>query len=109
MPDRKKVIHALECLSLKSEIKAGRSICDECAYEEASESFIDCVHRVSADALELLKEQEPVEPWKVKRYIQYNNTAVDFPDTYNCGNCGKELPDNAKYCPVCGKKVKWDE
>ena len=103
MPDRKKVIYALECLSLKSEIIAGRCICDECAYEEASESFIDCVHRVSADALELLKEQEPVEP-KVEPGL------VPPFKVYSCGHCDTVfLLRRQKYCAMCGRAVKWDE
>ena len=60
------------------------------------------------DALELLKEQEPVEP------------SVDV-DTYVCPNCGHRLEHQGKlgdnvifderynFCPACGKAVKWDE
>lgn len=59
------------------------------------------------DALALLKEQEAVKP------------VVDI-DTWTCGNCGhtlehqKLLGDNVlfheqyDYCPMCGKKVKWE-
>ena len=104
MPDRKKVIYALECLSLKSEIIAGRCICDECAYEEASESFIDCVHRVSADALELLKLQEP-KPVKIIKNA-YNH------EFYYCPNCDRGFVDTyykrPLFCDECGQAVKWD-
>ena len=101
MSDVEKVIKGLECCSRV------RWKCPtvECPYY----GEWGCSLQVKKDAFELLKEQNPVEPRKVKRYIQYNNTAVDFSDTYNCGNCGKELPDNAKYCSACGRAVKWDE
>ena len=51
------------------------------------------------DALEVLKEQEPIEP-KYRRGMRY------------CGNCDRKLafPYNHKaatFCWHCGKKVKW--
>lgn len=64
------------------------------------------VERMKRDALELLKEQEPVEP------------SVDV-DTYVCPNCGHRLEhqgmfgDNVifderyNFCPACGREVKW--
>ena len=66
-----------------------------------------CKARLKGDALELLKAQEPVKP------------VLDI-DTWTCGNCGhtlehqKLLGDNVllheqyDYCPMCGKKVKWE-
>lgn len=59
------------------------------------------------DALELLKAQEPVKP-----YAQGDGSfACD-----NCGetvgweemNCGGISMVKYKYCPECGKEVKWD-
>ena len=57
-------------------------------------------------ALELLKEQEPVEPDKPE-------------EVWLCGNCGEIVgwddwiisTDDVrhKYCPGCGRKVKWDD
>lgn len=51
-------------------------------------------------ALTLLREQEPVKP--------YDNPL----GYYRCGNCGTHVHkygEQDKYCPRCGKKVKWDE
>lgn len=60
------------------------------------------------DALELLKEQEPVKP--VKTW-----------NTYLCGNCNRSVyheerqgclvlyEERYTYCPNCGRKVKWDD
>jgi hypothetical protein len=63
-----------------------------------------CRKNLMMDALELLKEQEPVEP-----------------DGENCGECGYTLhrinydgPGKEiwhewfRFCPVCGKAVKWE-
>ena len=61
-----------------------------------------------ADALALLKEQEAVEP----KLVGVN--------TWTCGKCGallgwEEFAQSGlelvkyKYCPECGKAVKWDE
>ena len=53
---------------------------------------------------ELLKEQEPVEPIKP--------IDVDDSFTYLCSNCKGELFCGSrirdKYCPTCGKLVKWE-
>ena len=58
---------------------------------------------VTGYALELLKEQEPVEPKKIPHSITYPGS------TYICGNCKIEIlePDD-NFCPYCGKAVKWD-
>ena len=59
------------------------------------------------EALELLKEQEPVEP----KLVGVN--------TWICGECGAllgweeftqsglELVEN-RFCPECGRRVKWN-
>ena len=98
MIDREKVIKGLECCRRFGDCE------NQCPYFDE----LDCTQLIKADTLELLKEQEPVQPRKVQRYIDYSDTAVNFIDAYDCGNCGAELPDNAKYCPTCGKAVKWD-
>ena len=49
------------------------------------------------DALSLLKEQGPIEP------IKHLSTGQI------CGSCKKVLLRKYKYCPACGKEVKWDE
>jgi len=61
------------------------------------------------DAIALLREQEPVEP-----FARYDALRREF----DCGVCGflvgfenafDDRRYRAKYCPECGKKVKWDE
>jgi hypothetical protein len=57
----------------------------------------DCIINMCRDALELLKEQEPIEP--------IHNLGIT-----RCGNCNCEIDkyEGIKYCPFCGRKVKWN-
>ena len=98
MPDREKVIKGLEiCIRVKDNEKCP----DECPYRKDI-----CYGTVGlmADALSLLKEQEPIAPKLIKMYPH---------DIYECGNCGHRSVGSkdykAKYCPECGQAVKWDE
>lgn len=61
--------------------------------------------QTAADALELLKEREPVKPKKSP--LSMKNRF--FGAIYNCGFCGSRLQGVAKYCVQCGRAVKWDE
>ncbi len=98
MSDRAKVIRGLEvCISRDP----GKNTCYKCPYETTGN---DCEIKLSEDAIALLKEQEAVstivEPLNDTRYIF-------------CGACKAMLAQNKpkgyKYCPWCGRKVKWDE
>ena len=61
-----------------------------------------CVKTLAKDALELLKEQEPVKP-KEERLD-------DVDSIFRCGNCGVHFYfRQQKYCAICGRKAKWDE
>ena len=106
MTEREKVIEALEACVLKDpDDSRDCRHCPRCNYG----AFItnSCINGVMADALALLKAQEPVKP------------VVDV-DTWTCGNCGhtlehqKLLGDNVlfheqyNYCPECGRAVKWE-
>lgn len=48
--------------------------------------------------LELLKEQEAVEP-------KHNQLS---PTDWFCGKCGMCISRFHDYCPSCGQEVKWD-
>ena len=87
MPDRKNVLFWL------------RMALDDGDY------LVNIPYSIAKSIYEILKEQEPVEP-----------------DGENCGECGYTLhrinydgPDKElrhewfRFCPVCGKAVKWDE
>lgn len=89
MIDREKVIKGLECCSHLGYCE------NQCPY------FVEfnCIELMSADALELLKEQRPVKP-------DYDPTTLEW----SCGNCGQSFDRcKYKYCPTCGRAVKWDE
>lgn len=47
----------------------------------------------------LLKEQEAVSPRYTPRDIY----------SYECGICREPFDRTAKYCPGCGRPVKWDD
>ena len=99
---REKVIKGLEChISKKCETDAVKH--EICPYWEHD----DCGNRLMCDALELLKEQEPVK------------AVAQGDDSYMCDNCGETVgweemkcygfeKVKYKYCPYCGRKVMWD-
>ena len=83
MPDKEKVINGL--LSIVS---------DDWMWEHA-----DYYASIATDALALLKEQEPVKP-----IIERTHTGF-WP---LCGVCEGALMAQGKFCPHCGRAVKWD-
>ena len=95
MTDREKVLKALKCCA--------NGCLGDCPYFKVG----DCGQLLSKEALELLKEQEPAKP-------------VADGEDYRCNNCGtvigwpgwepggvEEVKD--KFCPECGRPVKWDD
>lgn len=54
------------------------------------------VQNIAKSALELLKEQEAVEP-------------LSDPYVYwRCGSCGREIGFKHNFCEWCGRSVKWE-
>lgn len=102
MPDREKVIKGLECCLAWP--KRGPERCAECPYA-VSDHFVCFPDDLLADAISLIREQEPVKPYRGDRWPK---------DAYCCGHCAQALVDTGKnnrpkYCPQCGRKVKWDD
>lgn len=99
MPDREQAIKALQVIAdLKMDYP------DEMPAEYMSVGGFPLYRKLARDSLVLLREQEPVKP---KRFL------VALPDWYNCGVCGADMLDTGdgyrpKYCPQCGRAVKWD-
>ena len=56
------------------------------------------------DILELLKEQEAVEPKKESD----GNPEMWASWWYVCGNCGEGIDWHDRYCWHCGRAVKWN-
>ena len=92
--DRKKVINNLLIIRTWNEVGKAYAY-DEIDKKEKTKTvvWID-------DALELLKEQEPVKPtWSQGKAY--------------CGKCGQRLPrkradKEINYCGYCGQEVKWN-
>lgn len=76
----------------------------EIAEQPTTDGIVDGVNQQTIrDALELLKEQEPI-PCGEK--IKVGDVVLDF---YECGYCKNAIRKPWRYCPFCGKAVKWDD
>ena len=108
MPDRQKVIKGLElCTNISQD-----GCLMLCPYkDEKDETYSGfCEQVLKQDALDLLKEQEAVEPT-----FKQDNDGIFV---WACGSCGAYMyhiydgidkaKEYAKYCRQCGKKVKWE-
>ena len=101
MTEQEKVIKALECC-----ISDNPGICKRrgCPYADEHEGVGDtCIDHVMADALALLKAQEPVKP--KKRDADFGNLKSG---AWICGVCGADMIWGRRYCPDCGRVVKWN-
>jgi hypothetical protein len=100
MVDMEKVKKGLECCKESTNEDPFRG-CSECPYNYISISVQDCRSVLSADALELLKEQEAVEP-----EVEVLN---EIDRLYRCPKCHKYFfYEKQKYCEQCGQAVKWE-
>lgn len=94
MTDRAKTIKALECCV--ANCKKDCPYWGHCHHdpEGVSLQFLE-------DALELLREQEPIEPIVVR--------VNELDSLFRCGGCGAYvLFRKQKYCHACGRKVDWN-
>lgn len=105
MPDRDKVIKGLKCCGSRpiGDEVVNEGMCNDCPYS----GELYCGHNLTADALTLLKEQEPVEP-KFEEMPGTNKTRAI------CGACGRRVMMGEhynhykdRYCASCGRAVKW--
>ena len=109
MMDREKVIKGLECC-LPMTTRNGLADCKQCPYDRKitlEGGVTECCHDLMAEALALLKAQEPVKP-------------VRKQGLYLCGNCHetavgyvadftRRLIKLDNYCRKCGRAVKWND
>lgn len=70
----------------------------DCPYGGTGGNGVSCMTKLMRDALDLLRgeasEQEPVKPtWIRGRAF--------------CGRCGRQFGYGYKYCPDCGRAVRW--
>lgn len=71
--------------------------------QDADDSDMAKAIDTAVRAMRLLKEQEPVSVQK-KQMEMVGLQTWDWA----CGNCGQTVLFSAKYCPWCGRKVKWE-
>lgn len=95
MIDREKVIYDIErCICHVPDA------CRDCSHY-GHDAPIGCMEELLSDALELLKEHEPVKPKSKVRHGSYGQIQ------HFCGNCNTMIHGKQKYCSECGKEVKW--
>lgn len=95
MVDRQKIIKGLECCKEACAIGG-------CPYWNGSIIDGSCMLKLHADAISMLKEQEPEEP------IRMHHTEHKQTDNYRCRKCGNDLYFEQRFCEACGCEVKWD-
>lgn len=96
MTKRKDVIKALECCKDINKLN-----CDDCPYTyNARSDRCECTAEMAFDALELLKEQEPVKPIKPRGSA-----------SWICGACKIAIGTSLiyRFCPWCGAEAKQDD
>ena len=73
-----------------------------CVFGGIYRPFVCDRKRICADAIELLKEQEAVEPTLIRegRNKHYND--------YVCPQCGNEVVYEQNYCSECGIPFLWE-
>ena len=97
MAEREKVIDGLNC-----HVKGD---CAECPYREGWHTCNPTLESgLFADAIALLKAQEPVKPIHDQDVYPDGSVVVDL---YFCGACEDEIEQGQKYCCNCGRPVKW--
>ena len=107
MIDREKVIKALECAI--DENHYGFKRCHDCDYRKDIDHFqyVCDGDKCIADAIALLKAQEPIAPIRRSAHAQGADDVW-----YECGNCGEFLSVNRystkQFCAKCGRAVKWE-
>lgn len=98
MSDLEKVIRGLECCLHVKDCN-----CGDCPYDDID---LRCKsENLYNDVMELLKAQEPVNP-----FVTGNGQTFEEAETwwYACGNCNKPIDPNDQYCRHCGRELKWD-
>lgn len=61
---------------------------------ELCEEYARALNRIRYE----IRKSVPIQVKKLK--IRYT--------TYSCGQCGFSLATQYKYCPNCGRKIKWE-
>jgi len=65
---------------------------------------VELIHKKNERIEKLLKEQEAVEPKKVKGYNPPMYTIYE----YECEKCESPILNKQPFCMGCGRSVKWE-
>lgn len=95
MVDRSKVLVGLESCADRT-----GALCRTCPYDFVHNEY--CMGDMARDALELLKEQEAVEP-----ILKRKGKSKMYND-YVCPVCNNEVVYEQCYCSECGKPFLWE-
>jgi len=79
--------------------------CKDCPWEQCkqfNQKKVEIPVTLALDVINLLKEQEAVKPKSKSRHGEYPQIV------HRCGNCNEVLYRYCKYCPTCGRAVKWE-
>jgi rubrerythrin len=101
--EREKVVKGLKwCMNEEHDCYREKG----CPYENEGED-VGCKYALHRDVLELLKAQEPDETRLVRHYSRPNVYADLW---LHCEKCGGVVDNRyrPKFCPECGRKVKWE-
>lgn len=95
MVNKEKVLAGLESCADRT-----GALCRTCPYDFIHNEY--CMGDMARDALELLKEQEAVEP------ILKREGRNKYYNYYVCPCCDEEVVYDQNYCPECGAKFMWE-
>ena len=100
MADREKVIKGLQCCKSPNDH-------EHCPYNTGVHYNV-CTYRLLSDAVELLKEQEPIEPktgkWITRLRHEHYPSGKPYEEDF-CSECGKRGSLEYPFCPWCGIKM----
>ncbi|MBR3333146.1 MAG: hypothetical protein IKG23_02540 [Clostridia bacterium] len=98
MKDREKVIRLLhEIAEYFMECRSNAS------FASKAENHFWELQNAASDAVELLKEQEPIIP-----SVGGSNDPDGHSWWYQCGKCKMPIDYGDRFCRRCGRAVKWD-
>ena len=98
----------LECCQVSMSDEDPFSKCEECPYNDISVCVQECRSRLSKDALEVIKGQEPLPPIIRHEVTHYERFDMHQNMAY-CAVCGCMFLNPVNYCPKCGRPVKWND
>ena len=102
MPDREKVINAIECCVV-NRTRCFDSNDKMCPY--FTTKVYMCEIELLKDALSLLKEQEAVQP----TYQDFDDRDYGSIRLHFCGACDSSISVGHKFCHECGRKIAWSK